>query len=264
MQTTGTLDKMRTSFINPVQYFLPLGAAEVAMNELLHHDLTLRYTGNIYCTLCNKKTRKSFGEGLCYNCFENAPENAECIIRPELCQAHLHRGRDVEWELRHHLQPHYVYLAMTNEVKVGVTRDTQIPTRWIDQGAGSAILIAQTPYRQLAGAIEVALKQYFTDKTQWNKMLTNAPCEKNLLTEKQRIRELLPDELRPYVLPDDEVVQIQYPVQYYPGKVKSLSLDKEPLVKNRLHGIRGQYLIFQDGQVLNIRKHSGYEVELSC
>jgi hypothetical protein len=31
------------------------------------------------------------------------------------------------------------------------SRETQIPTRWIDQGANQALILAETPYRQLAG-----------------------------------------------------------------------------------------------------------------
>src|SRR5580658_698700 len=133
MRAIGVLDKMRTLYINPVQYFLELGPDKIAVNELLGKPIKLQWTGNIYCGVCGRKTYKSFGEGLCYNCFANAPENAECIVRPELCEAHLGKGRDPEWEQRHHNRPHYVYLALTNDVKVGVTRGDQIPTRWIDQ-----------------------------------------------------------------------------------------------------------------------------------
>src|ERR1700753_2604451 len=135
MRAIGLLDKMRTSYINPVRYSLELGNDKIEVNELVGKNIRLQWTGNIYCGMCGKKTAKSFGEGMCYPCFVSAPENAECIIRPELCEAHLGKGRDPEWEHRHHFKPHYVYLALTNAVKVGVTREDQIPTRWIDQGA---------------------------------------------------------------------------------------------------------------------------------
>ncbi|MBS1624996.1 MAG: DUF2797 domain-containing protein [Bacteroidetes bacterium] len=263
MRAFGLLDKMTVSGTDPVSYSLQLGADTVQMNDLIGRSVSLRHTGNIFCTVCSKKTYKSFGEGMCYTCFSTAPDNAECILRPELCMAHEHQGRDVEWEVRHHMQPHYVYLALVNETKVGVTRNTQIPTRWIDQGANKAIILAETPYRQLAGRIEVALKQYLTDKTHWSKMLRNDfNAEIDLLSEKARIRSLLPEDLQQYICADDTVVTITYPVTEYTKKVTSVGFDKMPEIKSPLIGIRGQYLIFEGGSVLNIRKHSGYEVEL--
>ncbi|MBK8657541.1 MAG: DUF2797 domain-containing protein [Bacteroidetes bacterium] len=265
MRAIGVLDKMRTSFINPVQYFLKLGDETIPVNELIGKNVRLQWTGRIICTVCGKKTNKSFGEGMCYNCFSTAPENAKCIIRPKLCRAHLGEGRDVEWEKRNHLRPHYVYLAKTNTVKVGVTRDDQIPTRWIDQGARQGIIVAELPYRQLAGRMEVALKDYFTDKTNWQKMLKNEPADGiELLAEKERIKNLLEDELRAYVSGNNEIVTLTYPVLEYPTKVTSLSFEKTPLIELPLVGIRGQYFIFENGQVINIRSKSGYEVELAA
>lgn len=263
MRALGVLDKMSTVSIKPVQYFLELGADKIAVNELLGKPVKLQWTGKIYCGICGRKTNKSFGEGLCYNCFANAPENAECIVRPELCEAHLGKGRDPEWEQRHHNCLHYVYLALTNDVKVGVTRNGQIPTRWIDQGAHKGIILAETPFRQAAGLIEVALKQHISDKTNWQRMLKNElSLIADLVAEKRRMEQLLPDELRQYVSTNDEVVEIQYPVANYPVKVTSLSFEKMNPIEFTLTGIRGQYFIFDNGAVLNIRKNSGYEVEL--
>ena len=263
MRALGILDKMSTLYINPVQYFLSLGNDKVAVNELIGKNIQLRFTGNIYCTVCGKKTYKSFGEGMCYNCFMNSPENAECIVRPELCEAHLGKGRDPEWEKRAHFRPHFVYLAQTNAVKVGVTREDQIPTRWIDQGAHKGIIIAETPYRQLAGLIEVALKEHLSDKTNWQRMLKNeAIGEMDLVQEKDRVIELMPEEYRQYKSANHEIVELIYPVMEYPTKVTSLSFDKSPIVEMQLKGIRGQYFIFEGGNVINIRNPSGYEVEL--
>ena len=265
MQALGLLDKMPTSYQNPVQYFLKLGNEEIDMNSLIGSQISLRFTGNIYCGVCGKKTYKSFGEGLCYDCFANSPDNAECILRPELCLAHENKGRDVEWEIKHHLKPHYVYLALVNETKVGVTRDTQIPTRWIDQGANKAIILAETPYRQLAGEIEVGLKEYLTDKTHWSKMLRNEfNTEIDLLKEKERIEDILPEEFQQYISPNNEILEMHYPVLEYPKKVTSLSFDKQKEINMKLIGIRAQYLILEGGHVINIRKHSGYEIELSA
>jgi hypothetical protein len=263
MRAIGILDKMKTSFINPVQYFLQLGNDKIEVNQLLGSAVQLRWTGRIFCTVCGNKTSKSFGEGLCYNCFANAPENAECILRPELCEAHLGKGRDAEWEQRNHLRPHFVYLALTNAVKVGVTREDQIPTRWIDQGAHKGIIIAKTPYRQLAGFIEVVLKEHFTDKTNWQKMLKNEPSNGlDLLAEKQKAIQLLPEHFQQYKFEDDEVVELIYPVAEYPQKITSLSFEKTASIEMKLTGIRGQYFIFENGHVINIRSKSGYEVEL--
>ncbi|MCW3128298.1 MAG: hypothetical protein JWO03_3956 [Bacteroidetes bacterium] len=265
MRAFGLLDKMATSIGPPVQYFLTLGEEKVAMNDLIGNQVSLRFTGNIFCSVCDKKTYKSFGEGMCYNCFATAPDNAECILRPELCLAHENKGRDVEWELKHHMAKHYVYLALVNETKVGVTREGQVPTRWIDQGANSAIILAETPYRQLAGLIEVSLKEHLSDKTHWSKMLRNDfNMEIDLLHEKERVRSLLPEEMKQYMSPNDEILEIHYPVKEYTKKVTSISLDKQKEINSPLIGIRGQYLIFEGGNVINIRKHSGYEIELSA
>jgi hypothetical protein len=263
MRYLGILDKMPTSYINPVQYFLRLGNDNVALNDLVGRPIRIQWTGRIFCTVCGKKTNKSFGEGMCYPCFANAPENAECIIRPELCEAHLGKGRNPEWEHKHHNRKHYVYLALTNSVKVGVTREDQIPTRWIDQGANKGIILAETPYRRAAGEVEVFLKQHLSDKTNWQRMLKNEYLSDfDLLAEKLRIKMLLSEELQQYVCDNNEIVELIYPVHEYPQKVTSLSFEKLNNIEMQLVGIRGQYFIFENGYVLNIRKNSGYEVEL--
>ena len=207
--------------------------------------------------------RKIFAQGFCYDCFNNAPEAAECIINPELCKAHLGEGRDIEWEKAHHLKPHFVYFAVASSLKVGVTRDTQIPTRWIDQGASYAIKIAETPYRQLAGEIEVALKAEYTDKTNWRRMLKNEIADYDLEDEKWQLEELLPPSLSQYMTEDDEIVQINYPVLEFPEKIKSVGFDKVPEVTGKLMGIKGQYLILDNHRVLNVRKHEGYYIDLN-
>jgi hypothetical protein len=200
---------------------------------------------------------------LCFNCFQSAPEASECILRPELCRAHLGEGRDVAWEEAHHNQPHIVYLASSDTVKVGVTRATQIPFRWIDQGAFSAIRLAETPNRYEAGKLEVALKSFFTDKTNWQRMLKNEIDDSiDLEEEKWSLHDQLPSDLTEFFSENDEIIQMHYPVIQYPEKVKSLSLDKTPVIEGKLTGIKGQYLLFEDGSVINIRKHSGYEIEL--
>lgn len=232
------------------------------MNDLLGKEIRLRHTGKIHCVNCGVRTKKSFGQGFCYSCFVSAPESSECIIKPELCRGHLGEGRDTEWEESNHNQPHFVYLAVSDVVKVGVTRSTQIPTRWIDQGAAYAIRLAEVPYRQLAGLIEVALKSEFTDKTNWRKMLQNDIDDGiDLVQVKWELEELLPNDFSQYMTEDDEIITLHYPVLEFPKKVTSIGFDKEPEIHGVIQGIKGQYLILDHGRVLNIRKHNGYEIE---
>ncbi len=259
----GNLSKMKTSLEEVVQYRIQLND-EVNMNELVGKNVRLEWNGIINCQKCSKVTKKSFGEGFCYSCFISAPEAAECILRPELCRAHLGEGRDPEWEEKHHNQPHVVYLAASSAVKVGITRATQVPTRWIDQGASAAIRLAEVENRYEAGRIEVALKEFFTDKTSWQRMLKNEIDESiDLEEEKWSLEEHLPADITEYFSEDDEIVEINYPVIEYPTKVKSVSFDKVPVIEGKLIGIKGQYLIFEGGVVLNIRKHTGYYISLS-
>jgi len=264
MNARGQLRKMRVELAEPVRYRLALDDASIEMSALVGQPIELRFSGTIHCTLCGRRTDKSFGDGLCYPCFRDAPEASPCIIRPELCEGHLGRGRDTGWEQRHHVQPHFVYLAITSGLKVGVTRDLQVPTRWIDQGAWRAIKLSRTPNRFVAGRIEVALKQHVSDRTQWQRMLKNIhPLDLDLPAEKERLNALLPGDLQGYRCADDEVVELHYPVRDYPTRVKSINLGKSPLVDGTLWGIKGQYLIMHDGRVLNVRRHAGYQIELS-
>ena len=196
MEITGQILKMKTTLSNPVQYVLPVGDKRIDMNALIGKHLSLEFNGRIHCTACGRQTYKSFAQGFCYPCFINSPENSECIIRPELCRAHEGIGRDMEWERDHHLQEHLVYLAVTSGLKVGVTRSTQVPTRWIDQGAGRAVCLAKTPNRFLSGCIEVEIKKHISDRTQWQRMLRNESPDIDLIAEKVKAGKLLPAELR--------------------------------------------------------------------
>lgn len=265
MQKTGQIRKMVSEIGDPIQYWLPMGEERVAMNELIGQRITFRYDGLITCILCDRKTKKSFNQGFCYPCMINAPEASECIIKPELCQGHLGGGRDPEWEQKHHVQPHYVYLALSSAVKVGITRETQVPTRWIDQGASKAILLAQTPNRYLCGALEVSLKEHFTDRTNWRRMLKNEVlADVDLAQVKKEIRDKINPDFHEYLIDDEGVTDLLYPVEAYPEKVKSVGFDKLPEITGELRGIKGQYLLLDDNRVLNMRKHTGYHIELSA
>ena len=250
----------------------PADVTEVGLNRLVGRPIRVEHTGEFTCVRCGRRVDKLFGEGYCYPCFRDAPEAAECIVKPELCEAHLGRGRDPQWEEAHHNQPHAVYLAVSSALKVGVTRLTQIPTRWVDQGAAWAVQIAEVPYRQLAGRIEVALKELYTDRTAWQRMLKGQLLEDvDLPGELARIREHIGStadgaELLQYIFEPARLSprQLVYPVPEAPEKVKSVNLQKSPVVESTLIGIRGQYLIFDGGAVLNVRRHSGFHVILEA
>lgn len=259
MQYEGNIRKMHTELAEPVKYILPIGDSSIEMNALIGRTVKMSFAGQINCISCGKRTKTSFSQGFCYNCLQTAPEAAESVIRPELSKAQFGIARDMEWAEKHDLIDHFVYLAVSSEVKVGVTRNHQIPTRWIDQGASYAIKVAKTPNRHIAGVIEVFLKKYFTDKTNWRAMLKNEiKTDFDLLAEKERVFHLLPTELQKYIESDGEVTQVEYPVEQFPTKIKSLGFDKVPEIEGRLMGIKGQYLLFDDNRVLNIRKHNGY------
>ena len=264
MQIRGRILKMKTELKSPVQYHLPMNDQFLGMNQWIGKHIQFRFDGEIYCLDCGKRTKKSFNQGFCYPCFQSSPMSAECIIKPELCRAHLGEGRDMEWEREHHLKDHYVYLAVSSGVKVGITRDTQVPTRWIDQGASYAVPIAKTPNRYLCGMIEVSLKEYLSDRTAWQRMLKNEITHVDLIAKREEIIKLVPEEYQQYLLTEEEILNIEYPVNEYPTKVKSLSFDKTPVIEGRLMGIKGQYLLFEGGQVLNMRKHQAYVLEFSA
>jgi hypothetical protein len=187
------------------------------------------------------------------------------IMKPELSTAHLDiEDRDLDYEKRVQLQPHIVYLALSSEIKVGVTRNTQVPTRWIDQGAVQAIPIVEVPNRYLAGITEVALKNHYADKTNWQKMLKNEVPEVDLIAERLKVENLIPAEVQEYFHQQKgELYEMHFPVLQYPKKVTSLSLDKSPNFKGKLTGIKGQYLLFEDGTVFNVRTFEGYVVKIS-
>ncbi len=268
MTYTGNIRKMRTELSEEVQYTLPLydliePQEMISMNQFIGQEISLQFENEINCVITGKRIKKAYGDGMSYDAFITSPMASPSIIRPELSR--IHEGialRDKEWEEKHHLTPHLVYLSLTSEVKVGVTRETNIPYRWIDQGAVEAIILAEVPYRQLAGAIEVALKDYRSDKTNWRKMLKNEYDSTDLLDHKDELIGYLDEDLQQFISDNDEITKIKYPVMSYPKKVTSIKLDKVPLIEKKLKGIKGQYLIFSDDTVFNMRSHSGYKVTL--
>jgi hypothetical protein len=262
MTYEGVLTKMQTEFSTPIQYYLVFENSFLSVNQLLDKTVTLNFIG-YQCLSCGKK-KKIFRQGFCYDCFMSNPAAGDWIMKPELSTAHLDiEDRDLDYEKRVQLQPHIVYLALSSEIKVGVTRNTQVPTRWIDQGAVQAIPIVEVPNRYLAGITEVALKEYYADKTNWQKMLKNEVPDVDLVAERLKLESLLPSEVLPYFNPiKEDLYQLLFPVIDYPKKVTSLNLDKTPNYTGVLKGIKGQYLLFEDGTVFNVRTYEGYVVQL--
>jgi len=264
---------MRVEDGDPIRYTLALGDEAVAMNPLLGKAISFRHTGNIHCVACGRKTSKSFNQGHCFPCFRRLASCDGCIVRPERCHYHLGSCREPAWGEANCLRPHVVYLANSSGVKVGITRETQVPTRWIDQGAAQALPIARVVSRRLSGLMEVALKEQVSDRTNWRRMLGGEPEPVDLVERRDSLfaqcDEALSkltdehDSVAPEFIADAECRIFCYPVLEYPLKVTALNLDKNPLAQGTLLGIKGQYLILDTG-VLNVRKYGGYEIAFSA
>jgi hypothetical protein len=261
MTYQGVLQKMQTEFLTPVQYYLVFEDNFLNVNQLIGKEISISFEG-YQCLNCGKQ-KKIFRQGHCYDCFMSSASVGDWIMRPELSTAHLDiEDRDLAYEKRVQLQPHIVYLALSSEVKVGVTRKTQVPTRWIDQGAIEAIPIVEVPNRYLAGITEVALKNHFADKTSWQKMLKNNVPDVDLVTERNNVLQWLPEEIKPYFAKEQELYKINFPIENYPTKINSLNLEKTPSFKGKVNGIKGQYLLFEEGTVFNIRSNEGIVVKI--
>lgn len=270
----GVLAKMKTTLDEScAHYTLPVGEERIPLNGLLGKTLRLEYGGSIHCVHCNRKTNKSFNQGYCYPCFQRLAQCDSCIMSPEKCHFFEGTCREPEWGEQHCLVDHVVYLANSSGIKVGITRGTQVPTRWIDQGAVAARPIYRVSNRLQSGLVESIYKAHVADKTSWQAMLKGSPDDVDLSERASQLAELCGPEItllhERYGLQavqsvsDAETLHIRYPVQEYPLKVKSFNLDKQPVVEGGLMGIKGQYLIFDTG-VINIRKYAGYQVQFKA
>ncbi|MFT7287915.1 MAG: hypothetical protein ACI87W_002030 [Halieaceae bacterium] len=269
----GSLRKMRGELADGVvQYTLPLGDAGVALNELLGKRLRLSYLGAIHCIHCGRKTKKSFNQGYCYPCLRRLAQCDSCIVSPQKCHFAAGTCREPEWGETNCMIDHIVYLANTSGVKVGITRGTQVPTRWIDQGATQALPVFRVSSRLDSGLVEVIFAAHVADKTAWQRMLKGANAPVDLAAERVRLMGECEEAVDALVqergigaitaLDRGESTEIDYPVLEYPEKVKSMTFDKLPEIDGVLMGIKGQYLIFDTG-VVNIRRHAGYELAVS-
>ena len=261
MQYQGVLKKMATENLESVHYYLDMKTDFLHMNQLIGKHIEL-YFVTYECLHCGLE-KEVYRQGFCKSCFFETPTAGDWIMRPELSKAHLgQEDRDLEYEKRMQLQPHIVYLANSSNVKVGVTRKSQIPTRWIDQGAHEAIEIVEVPNRYLAGITEVALKEHVADKTNWRTMLKNEVSDENLVAWRERLQTYIPDEVKEYYIANNTETNIQFPVEKYPTKPKSLNLVKEGSYSGKLVGVKGQYLIFEDETVFNVRANEGLVVKI--
>lgn len=262
MEYEGVLKKMLTENGSPIQYYLIFNQGFINVNQLLDKKISINFL-RYECLNCGRE-KKIWRQGFCYDCFTEIPQAADWIINPELSRAHLGiEDRDLEYEKRVQLQPHIVYLANSSSVKVGVTRKTQLPTRWIDQGAHEAIEVVEVPNRYLAGITEVALKDFVSDKTNWRNMLKNDITDEDLKDWKNRLKEHIPQEAQNYFIDTIGETNLEFPVLRYPLKPKTLNLIKVPFYEGILKGVKGQYLIFEDDTVFNIRSNEGCVVSIT-
>jgi len=257
----GVLKKMMTENADEIQYYLDMKTNFLNMNQLINKEISLNFV-TYECLNCHLE-KEIYRQGYCKSCFFDAPNAGDWIMRPELSKAHLdEEDRDLTYEKSVQLQPHIVYLANSGNVKVGVTRKTQVPTRWIDQGAHEAIEIVEVPNRYLAGITEVALKEHVGDKTNWRKMLKNDIEDANLVAWREKLKGFIPEEAKQYFIENNAETHLKFPVLKYPEKPKSLNLIKTPSYKGKLVGVKGQYLIFEDQTVFNVRSNEGLVVSI--
>lgn len=261
MKYQGVLKKMKTENLAEIQYYLDMNSDFLNINQLLNSELTIRFV-TYECLNCHLE-KEIYRQGFCKSCFFEIPNAADWIMKPELSKAHLNiEDRDLAYEKAVQLKPHIVYLANSSNVKVGVTRKQQVPTRWIDQGAHEAIEILEVPNRYLAGITEVALKQHVADKTNWRKMLKNDIEDVSLIEWRDKLKAFIPEEAKEYFIENNSETHLNFPVKKYPEKPKSLNLIKTPNYTGKLVGIKGQYLIFEDETVFNVRSNEGLVVSI--
>ncbi|AJI53132.1 DUF2797 domain-containing protein [Francisella philomiragia] len=270
MDKTINLHKMKTSLDSDNNALYELG--DICINDLIGKNLKIEFLDEINCVSCGTKTKKSYSQGYCFMCMRKLPECDICIVKPELCHFAAGTCRDSNWGEENCMKTHIVYLSNTGDIKVGITKLKNIPSRWIDQGASQAIPIFAVETRLISGLVEVAIKEHISDKTNWRKMLQGEP---DLGVDFESLREGLIEKSSEKIAQikakygdnsveavEGNIQTINYPVLEYPTKIKSFNLDKDPIIDAKLIGIKGQYLIFDTG-VINIRKYSGYKCNLS-
>ncbi len=263
---------MTVTHADPVAYGLNfVDQEDFPLNHYLGQRLTLKWHGQIQCQHCGRNSNKSFSQGYCYPCSQRLAQCDLCVMSPERCHYDQGTCREPAWGEEFCMQSHLVYLANSSGIKVGITRPSQVPTRWIDQGAIQALPIMRVASRQLSGFVEVIYKQHISDKTHWQRMLKGDGERLDLVAVRDALYPMVQSELEALqathglnaVMPILDVAPLtfEYPVMQYPDKVKSLNLEKTPEISGVLEGIKGQYLIFDSG-VINLRKYTAYDIEI--
>lgn len=274
-EITGVLNKMHAHLNTTTDYFLPIGDENIPLTPLIGKQIRLVHSGNIFCTHCGKKTKKSYSQGHCFVCMKKLASCDMCIMKPETCHFDQGTCREPDWAQDHCMVDHYIYLSNTSSLKVGITRHTQIPTRWIDQGATQGLPIIKVSNRKLSGLIEIELAKHIADKTNWRTLLKGNAKPIDLVAHARELLSLIDEHIIALkqqfgdeaiaILPlpnDTAITELHYPVNQFPVKIISHNFDKEPVVSGELQGIKGQYLIFDTG-VINVRKFTAYEVTLT-
>jgi len=273
MKYTGHLRKMITEHTSPVRYQIPIDDQLISISDLIGKNITFKYLGDIHCIACGRKTNKSFSQGYCFPCMRSLAECDSCMISPEKCHYTEGTCRDEAWGEEHCFIDHYVYLANSSGLKVGITRETNVPLRWMDQGAVAALPIYKTKNRHLCGLVESSFKKQVNDKTSWQRMLKGKPDEVDLIQRRNELFKTFEKDIAAIKkqygddavteLNEQHTLEFHFPVENYPEKVKSLNFDKTPEITGKLVGIKAQYLILDSG-VLNIRKFAGYLIEFTA
>ena len=266
---SGVVQKMHVEAQDTVSYTLVDAALDATepqrldMNERIGARLTLRFDGHKSCVLCGRSVRKLYNQGACYPCLTTRPETDGCIVRPHECHFFEPDNpcRDEEFAFSRCFQPHVLYVALTSGPKVGITRQTQVPIRWMDQGATEAIIVARMGSRREIGLAEHALAREFADRTDWRRMLRGEATGVSLSAFADQVSARLTELGLGAPLPSSEQEhhRFSYPSSGAPDPLVSLKLDKTPELEGELLGIKGQYLLFDTG-VINLRSHSGFHV----
>ena len=265
----GYLRKMQIEAQAPARYHLRMDDRVVPLETLISRHLSLTFTGQIACIFCERQIKKTFNQGYCFPCLRRLARCDQCIVRPELCHFAEGTCREPEWATNHCLQPHVVYLSYASGIKVGITRATQVPTRWLDQGAVQALPLARVSTRRDSGLLEVACKAFVSDRTDWRRMLRHHSAEADLVACRDRLQEELRSKLDqlgldgPVQFATDPPMAFSYPLGQVPHKLKAWDLLKNPHIEGELYGMKGQYMVFDSG-VINIRKHAGFKVRLEA
>jgi hypothetical protein len=265
----GSLSKLVARLEAPVRYAFRLDQQELPVNPLIGKTLRLEYLGAIHCSHCGRKTKTSFSQGYCYPCMQKLAQCDICIMSPERCHYAAGTCREPGWGEQFCMTDHVVYLANSSGVKVGITRATQVPTRWLDQGASQALPILRVATRQQSGFVEDLLRSQVADKTNWRALLKGDAAPVDLAAIREQLFDSCAAGLRALqqrfgiqaiqLLADQQPLAIRYPIEAYPAKINSFNLDKNPIAEGTLLGIKGQYLLFDTG-VINIRKYTAYQL----